>query len=317
MLHDLELLHKIATALRRPGAAYKSINQLSKRTRTDDDKARRSCARLEDYLRTRLFVIQGGRLVLTPPAAALADIAGRLVALCEGVSADDGPEPLVIDAAGVLADTLLPLALPDLFAASADTLRCEVRSFNPVATPERLDNGETHLALGWASGEGGGSAEVLGAEVRWVAVLPRGHAFTKREVGAGEMAAFHRVFVPGDEHALAATASALRPVPAGCRVELPSVPAVLAAVASGCGVGVVPLLPWAPPPSFRSVPLAGVEPDRPAVFLPRRASDLTEGASSLLAILKRVAAEPYPPPVPEVDAAEPEASAEPVPLVSA
>lgn len=316
MFHDLDMLRMIAATLQRRGAAFSSLSQVAKRIRVGDDNLRRSCSRLEDYLQTRLFVTQVGKLVLTPPAAALADLAGRLDALREGVFADDGPEPLVIDAAGVLADTLLPLALPDLFAASADTLRCEVRPLDPVATPERLDNGETHLALGWA--EGGGGAEVLDAEARWVAVLPRGHAFTKREVGADEMAAFHRVFVPGDDHSLAATASALRPVPAGCRVELPSVPAVLAAVGSGCGVGIVPLLPWNPPPSFRSVPLAGVEPDRPAVFLPRRASDLTEAAGSLIAILKRVAAEPYLPPVPEVDAAtESEASAESAPLVSA
>jgi DNA-binding transcriptional LysR family regulator len=291
------IFFRLALLLLRPNATVTSYLHAAKRLRIGDDKIRRAVLRLEEHFGRRLVNTGGRRLTLTALGTSVADAAGQFDALLNGV-ADDGPESLVLDADPLLAVTVLALAFPDFFSVFADTVALVVTGFDPIATPERLDNGAANLGLGWALGDGHASAVPLGVSVPWVVILPPDHPFSKREVPLGGIGSFDRVFFPADERSLAATATALQPLPAGRRVGCPSVAAVLAAVESGSGVGLVPWVPWQPAPALRTIPVAEIEPDRPAVFLPRRGADLTEAAGSLRTILLRVAAEPYLPAVP-------------------
>jgi DNA-binding transcriptional LysR family regulator len=295
VLEDLQLYRTLTMPLGRPASTFTSLLQVAKRLRVDDSKARRSLARVEEYMAQRLIVTEGRKLTLTPAGLRLSELAGQIEDLRGGGITGDGPELFVIDAEPLLAELLLSMAFNDFISVFAESIQVHVTRFDRGTISERLDSGAAHLGLGWADGEATKSVEVIDVPVPWVVVLPRDHSFSKREVPADGLAQFDRVFF-ADERTILATASALQAVPPGRRIECGSVSSVLAFVAAGCGgVGLVPSMPWSQTlsdPRLRAVPISGLEPEKVAIFLPKRSGSISEAGDSLRTILKRVALEP-------------------------
>lgn len=296
MLNDLLLFLALASLLARPNSAITSISQAARRLRVSDDKLHRSLSRFEKELGFRLVAGQAGKLCLTVSGGLFAKLGEQIFALREG--AGDGPECCVVDCDAQLAETLLPFCFEHFFSLyGASGVRLEVAGFDSATVAERLNGGTSNLGLGWASdGQSTLTVDPIDRPAPWSLCLPKDHPFTEAEIGPDDLSRFDRLFIASDDRSLALRGT-LPAVPPSHWVTLPSTTAVYAAIDSGVGFGVVPQIPWARGRRFasiRHVRLREIPPERPAIFLPKRASALTEVADSLRTILKRVALEPSP-----------------------
>lgn len=270
------------------------ITHLAKIARVPEARGRRDLSDAEEWLGGKVVATQNRRLHLTESGAELARLLGELDDLRSRVLAGSRTEVLAVDCEPALAP-LLARCFADIFAAFGDSVRIEVQPFDAVSLRERLEAVPGSLGLGWCAEENS-TTVALPARVRWVVLFPDGHAAPKREVSPADLATLPRLFVAAEDERDPALAPLFALVPPARRVTLPWSGAVLASVQAGSGCGLTRAFPWEAPFECHAVPLAGVEALRPALFLPRKASALTETASTLIAALKRRAAEPYTPP---------------------
>ena len=309
----LDNLHRLLQPLLDERNHVVGFTHLAKLARVAEAKGRRDLAEVEEWIGGKVVTTQNRRLVLTAWGNELARLLGDLDGLRSRVLAGSRTEVLAVDCEPALA-SLLARALPDVFAAFGDSVRLEVQPFDAVTLRERLDTCSGTLGLGWCAEENAATVALPG-KVRWVVLFPDAYPAGKREVTPADLATLPRVFVAGEDARDPSLAPVLGAIPAARLVTLPWSGAVLSAVRDGSGAGLARALPWEPPSRSPAVPLAGVEALRPALFLPRKAAAVTEAASTLIAALKRCAAEPYTPPVLVADA-DP-ALAEPADLASA
>lgn len=310
-VEDFETLRKTADILRRSNNIA-SWKQLSIRLRLSEDDVVRAIKRLEAYFRSPLVVKQADRrLALSGPGERIARIVEQLDRAAHSES--DDAETLAIDADMTLAGSVLPFALPDFFSVFGGglvALRVGRLDPDPAVLQGRLANGTISFALGFSDDDPPASAEVLEPPFPWVALLPANHPLGSVPDGLApeSLAREDRVFVP-DERSIAARSGALHAVPPSRRIECESVAVVRAMVAGGLGVGLAldfSRVSTGRPDGLRCVPLVGVEPERIAVFLPRKTGALSEAAQSLITAIKRVVtAPPEPPREPAPVAAEP------------
>lgn len=294
-MNQLDNLGRLLSPLRDDRNHVVGFTHLAKLARVPEARGRRDLADAEEWLGGKVVATQNRRLLLTQSGNELARLLGDLDALRSRVLAGSRCEVLAVDCEPALAP-LLARSFPDVFAAFGDSVRVEVQPFDGVTLRERLEAVPGSLGLGWCLEENATTLPLSG-KARWVTLIPEGHPVPKREVAAADLASFPRLFVSGEDERDPALASLLAIVPPTRRVTLPHSGAVIAAVLEGAGAGLARALPWEPPFDCTAVPLTGVEAPRPALFITRKTSSLTEAASTLIAALKRRAAEPYPPSV--------------------
>jgi DNA-binding transcriptional LysR family regulator len=109
-LLELAVYRKLATPLTRPNHVA-SWGQLARMARVGDDRARRSLSKLTAHFSTDLIVSKDRRLVLTGAGKKLLQVADQLTTLSE----DAEEEVLTVQIEPLLAQSLLPQALPDFF----------------------------------------------------------------------------------------------------------------------------------------------------------------------------------------------------------
>jgi hypothetical protein len=167
--------------------------------------------------------------------------------------------------AGLVAVKLLPLDL--------DGIRTNVSS------------GITSFGLGFAEADGSSGCSLLPQPATWNAIVHPEHPLADEQGVSRDQLATCRVFVPAEfaeklshDLTLAGTTSL---------VILPTPEAVRAAARCNLGVGLdLDFGARATPDSFVRVPVAGLQPLRLGLYLPRKPECLSEAARYLLDLLK-------------------------------
>lgn len=283
-IDDLQLYTEVAGLLGRPNGFVSSWNGLGKRLRLNDDRPRRAVVRLEQTFRTALVESKNNRLTLTVAGKRLFTQVEKLLALRSAFADLDALESLTVEVDDDLSAWLFPTLLPALFDEFAGAVQLRLCPLDTGRVAANIAAGLTNFGLGLDVVDSP-AGEAVEPGFGWRLVVPASHrlsSLTADEVP--QLGPVDRVFL------------ALGRVPAGAeeliqhtlrpnRVECGSFHTVLATVAAGHGVGIVPdFLPA--PTGCRVIPLADLQAGYCVLYLPRSEEMLSDPARVLLGLVR-------------------------------
>lgn len=277
----------LAGLVSRPNHAFSSLNQVHRRTKTGEDKLRRTLDALRAAYGDPLVVHEGRRLALTPLARDLARAAEGLLAVGKDRPDLETPEVLrVALAAGI--DPELIAAVLARFAAEWDGLiGLEFLPLDPVTVRDGIAAETFAFGVGFPSGGGPQPDETLEPGLEWTLLCNTSHrlAAGTETVGPEDFVTSDRVFVAADgSPPPAAFLAAVNPVN---RFQVGTTATARALVARGLGVCFELLAPSgaSASPCIRR-PLAA-PPECLGLYLPRNSADvLSDPAKFLLDALR-------------------------------
>lgn len=283
-LDEITQFIALVRPLLKPNHAVTSIGQLSRWARIQDDKSRRLIARMsESCSGDALVELKGRKYALTAVGKELVLAGERLIAvgqqnpesLSEVVTVEVAPEidPLYIaDALGRFLDEWAGLITVKLLPLDTEGVRTNVAS------------GITSFGLGFADADGSSGCPLLPEPAVWSAVVHPDHPLAEGHEMTRDQLATNRVFVPAEfadklshDLALAGTTNL---------IIVPTAEAVRTAARCNLGVGLDLDFGAGNPDSVVRVPVAGLQPLRLGLYLPRKPENLTEAARFLLDLLK-------------------------------
>jgi DNA-binding transcriptional LysR family regulator len=274
---DWTIFVQLGGLISRP-CGYSSLNGAARRLRLpNDDTLRRAIARMESDLGAKLVENSGERLALTAPGFRAYQLVQQLLQVATEAGAE-APENLVVEVDLMIAETILPLVLPEFMATWRGLVSVK---FVPLQSAHRTQKNiaTSFTSLGVGVGDGG---EVLAPGFGWHLIGPDG--FDGQE-DVTDLLAGHVVFLPPADHQPEGIETILAQVPVFDRIECPSCEAVRLLVGRvPDSFGLVPARMLIDEPcAARALP--DLAPLHVALYLPRE-RDMTDPARMLVAKIR-------------------------------
>ena len=282
-LEELTQYIALVRPLLKPNHAVTSLGQLSRWARIQDDKARRVLARMSEACGgDSLVELKGRKYALTTVGKEVFLAGERLIAVGQ-----QNPEVLSEVVTVEVATEIDPLFLADplarFFEEWAGLVAVKLLPLDPDGVRTSVAAGITSFGLGFAEADGSSGCPLLPEPVVWSAVVHTDHPLAELHEVTPDQLATCRVFVPAEfaeqlAHDLALAGTSL--------VIVPTAEAVRTAARRSLGVGLDLDFGAGTPDSVVRVPVAGLQPLRLGLYLPRKPECLSEAARWLLDLLK-------------------------------
>lgn len=284
-IDDLELYSEVAGLLSRPNHGFVSWNGLGKRLRLNDDKPRRAVTRLEQTFRSALVETKNNRLALTVAGRRLFSQVEKLLALRSAFAELDALDTMTVEVDDDLAWWLLPKLLPTLLDASAGTVQVRFCPLDVGRVGQNIASGLTSFGLGIDVADSP-AGDVIQPGFAWRLVVPRDHRLATLADEEVQLGPVDRVFL-ATGRTPAGTDEFLQHVHRPNRIECGTFQTVLALVAAGEGVGLVPVFLNAPA-GCRLIALPGLQEGHAVLYLPRSEEVLSDPARVLVGLIRDV-----------------------------